>query len=107
MSIAFDTLQMAERLEKAGVPAEQAKVHIAILADLVKAKANRAAHPVTAASEAKRLCTEIIAYQKTLEAKIDQSKAEIKAGVIRWVVSVGIIQMALIAGLILTFIPAH
>lgn len=43
----------------------------------------------------------IRASLETLNAKIDRSAAELKAELIRWVVSVGLLQMALIAGLVL------
>ncbi len=118
MSIAFDTLQMAERLEKAGVPADQAKAHTAILADIFKEEENKAIDRFANASEMKQQFTEIVSTlkniegkidqtQKTVEAKIDTSSAEVKADLMRWVVSVGIIQIAFIAGLVLKFIPAN
>lgn len=39
-----------------------------------------------------------------LDSKIDQRAAEVKAELIRWVVSVGILQIALVAGLVLKFV---
>ena len=41
-----------------------------------------------------------IAIEK-LDAKIDKSVLDLKSELIRWMVSVGILQMALIAGLVL------
>ena len=50
---------------------------------------------------------ELVAIKASLDminAKIDKSSAEVKGELIRWVVSVGLLQMALIAGLVLRLV---
>jgi len=95
----FDTLKMAERLQEAGVPVEQAKMHAMVLAEAL----TEASYTDRFASEPK-VAAEFslirIALEK-LDAKIDKTAAELRTEMIRWVVTVGILQTGLISGLLL------
>ncbi|WP_232429632.1 MULTISPECIES: hypothetical protein [unclassified Janthinobacterium] len=110
-AIAFDTLKMAERLESAGMPAAQAKMQATVLAEVITAED---ASIVDRFSSKQDVAVELAAIKagiEKLDSKISQSAAEFKAlnsdtkaELIRWVVSVGILQMALVAGLVLKLV---
>jgi hypothetical protein len=110
-AIAFDTLKMAERLESAGMPAAQAKMQATVLAEVITAED---ASIVDRFSSKQDVAVELAAIKagiEKLDSKISQSAAEFKASnsdtkaeLIRWVVSVGILQMALVAGLVLKLV---
>lgn len=99
--VRFDTLRMVERLEFAGVPAAQAKALAAVLADAMGEEESR----LTANFSNKQdVSEELVVIKAALEkpdAKIDKTAAEVKSELVRWVGSVGILQMALIAGLVM------
>ncbi|MET0319346.1 MAG: hypothetical protein ABW069_01345 [Duganella sp.] len=112
-----------ERLEGAGFTNDQARTQAAVLAEVISAEhcavADRYAskqdvaqelHPINASLESVNLNIDtsiaalhakIGASLETLNAKIDKTAAEVKGELIRWVVSVGVLQMALIAALVL------
>lgn len=110
-AIAFDTLKMAERLENAGMPAAQAKMQATVLAEVITAED---ASIVDRFSSKQDVAVELAAIKagiEKLDSKISQNAAEFKAlnsdtksELIRWVVSVGILQMALVAGLVLKLV---
>lgn len=107
-SLPFDTLKMAERLESAGVPAAQAKVQAAVLAEVICAEDASISDRFFSKQEASQefasiraVIEKLDAKIEKLDAKIDRSASDVKSELIRWVVSVGILQMALIAGLVL------
>lgn len=155
-SLPFDTLEMVERLEDAGVPTAQAKVQVSMLAEVIRsedasisdrfvskqdviqelasirtliekldAKTNTRFEMLDAKIDSKfgmldakidskfgmldgkidanikTLDTKIDANIGMLDIKIDKSASDVKSELIRWVVTVGILQMALIAGLVL------
>lgn len=105
MSSPFDTLKMAERLESIGVPREQASLQAALLAELMCAEeAKNAARFARKPEVSLEFVSVKAALEKTearLDAKIETTAADLKSELIRWVVSVGILQMALIVGLVL------
>jgi peptidoglycan hydrolase CwlO-like protein len=134
VSLPFDTLEMVERLEGAGVPAAQAKVQVSMLAEAIRsedasisdrfvskqdvvqelasiralieklnAKIDSKIDMLDAKIDARigMLNTKIDAEIGMLDTKIDKSASDVKSELIRWVVTVGILQMALIAGLVL------
>jgi len=112
MSSPFDTLRMVERLESVGVPREQATMQASLLAEVMCAEESRNAERFASKPE---VSTEFVsitaALEKTetrLEAKIETTAADLKSELIRWVLtvvaSVGILQTALIAGLLLKFL---
>jgi hypothetical protein len=106
----FDTLKVAERLVQAGVPTKQARLQVRILVELVSALD---ASIVARFSSKEEVAQELVSFGSVtdkigtkldkLEKHIDIAAAEVKSEVIRWVVLMGILQMALIAGLVLTF----
>jgi len=101
----FDTLKMVERLESVGVPAEQARMHASLLAEAMSAEGasavERFADKQGVSLEFALIKATIEKLEIRLEAKIDKGLADLKSEMIRWVVSVGILQTALIAGLVL------
>ncbi|NHZ90376.1 DUF1640 domain-containing protein [Massilia sp. CCM 8733] len=111
-TIPFDTLKMAERLERAGFSVEQAKVQAAMLAEIVSAADASIVERFSSKHDVSRELTEIRSSIEKLDAKIDRTAADAKASVseakaepVRWVVGVGLLQMALIAGLVLKLVP--
>lgn len=115
VSVPFDTLKMVDRLVKAGVPTEQAKVQTELLAEVISAEdASILDRFITKQDVAQDFLSVKLALEKLeskidqLELKIDKSAAEVKGELIRWVVtvvvSVGILQMALITGLVLKLV---
>lgn len=104
-TIPFDTLKMMERLENAGFTNAQAKAQAEVLAEVIgKESANvaeRYSSKQDVAQELSGIKASIESLGTTLNLKIDRSAAEVKSELIRWVVSVGVLQMALIAALIL------
>lgn len=110
-AIAFDTLKMAERLESAGMPAAQAKMQATVLAEVITAEDASIADRFSSKQDVAVELAAIKAGIEKLDSKISQSAAEFKAlnsdtkaELIRWVVSVGILQMALVAGLVLKLV---
>ncbi|MBV8635043.1 MAG: hypothetical protein JO002_11170 [Burkholderiaceae bacterium] len=102
----FDTLKMAERLQEAGVPVEQAKMHAVVLAEAL----TEASYTDRFASEPKvsaEFALVKIALEKLdakidkVDAKIDKTAAELRTEMIRWMVTLGIVQTGLISGLFL------
>ena len=105
-AIPFDTLKMAERLERAGFSIEQAKVQAAMLAEIIGAEDASIVERFSSKHDVSRELTESRSSIEKLEAKIDRTVSEAKAELVRWVVGVGLLQMALIAGLVLKLLPA-
>ncbi|UOD30369.1 DUF1640 domain-containing protein [Massilia violaceinigra] len=105
-AIPFDTLKMADRLERAGFSNEQAKVQAAMLAEIIGAEDASIVERFSSKQDLSRELTEIRSSIEKLDAKIDRTVSEAKAELVRWVVGVGLLQMALIAGLVLKLLPA-
>ena len=119
----LDTLKMAERLEGAGVPVGQARMHALVLSDALDEAIRaeeawivaRCANKAEVSSEfcevrsaLEKLDAKIDKVASTLDAKIVATAAELKSELIRWVltvsVSVGALQLALISGLLLKLV---
>jgi hypothetical protein len=95
-TITFDTLQFVQRLKKAGIKEPEAEAIAEAVRD-VQTNSDVATKHDLAAVEAK------------LQAKIAETKVEIertKAELVRWVVTVGVLQTAIIAGLVMRLIPS-
>lgn len=106
--IAFDTLKMAERFQSVGFSAEQAKMTATILAEVIGALdariADRFSSKQDVALELAGIRSDIDALRhemKTMSADTKTMIADTKAELVRWVVAVGLLQMALISGLVL------
>jgi DNA-binding transcriptional MerR regulator len=92
-TLTFDTLQFVQRLKKAGVKDAEAEAIAEAVRD-VQANADLATK-----SDLKRDLAEVKAG---LEVKIAETKAEL----VKWVVSVGVLQTAIIAALLMKLIPS-
>jgi hypothetical protein len=104
----FDTPKMVERLEEAGVPSEQARAHASVLVDVVSAAEasimDRAATKQAVEHELNQIKIALERFEARVEVRfagVDARLAELKTDLFRWVVSVGILQTALIAALVL------
>lgn len=115
MAIPFDTLKMMERLEKAGVPAEQAKVQTELLAEVISAEdasiSDRFSAKQEVTSELVKMNFELTAFRQEIKTDVNKLRQEMevqnantKAEITRWVVSVGVLQIALIAGLVIKLV---
>ena len=108
----FDTPRVVERLEGAGVPAEQARMHASVFADVlqqtISAEGECMAERFANKQETGVEFSQIKVSLEKLDAKIDTTAAELKSELVRWmvsvVVSVGVLQTALIAGLLLKIV---
>lgn len=99
--IAFDTLKMVERFESAGFSVDQAKMTATVLAEIISAEDASIADRFASKQDVAMELAAIRAAIERIDSKIDKSSAELRSELIRWVVSVGILQMALISGLVL------
>jgi hypothetical protein len=81
-TLTFDTLKFANQLKAAGVPDKQAEAEATALADVM--------------AEA----------VKTSDFATKRDLAELKAELVKWVVTVGVLQTAIIAALVMKLIPS-
>ncbi|MDR0577541.1 MAG: CCDC90 family protein [Candidatus Accumulibacter sp.] len=88
-TLTFDTLQVVQRLKKAGLDESQAEAIAETFRD-VQTSADVATRQDVSIAEAR------------LEARISETKAEL----VKWVISVGVLQTALIAALLIRLIPS-
>jgi hypothetical protein len=96
MTLTFDTLQFVQRLKKAGINETEAEAIAEAVRDSQENANMATKQDITA------LRKEIEVVKAGREAKI----AETKADLIRWVVSVGVLQTAIIAALLMRLIPS-
>jgi hypothetical protein len=86
-AISFDTLKFSKRLKDAGVPDKQAEAEAEALAEVFEVNLSDLA--------TKQDLREV-------ELKLEARLAETKADLIRWVVSAGIVQTAVIGALVMS-----
>jgi hypothetical protein len=105
--LTFDTLQFARRLKKAGIKEMEAEaiteaVRDALASTVVAIKRELAAFEANLATKRDILTPEV----KIAETKCDLKVkiAETKADLIRWIVSMGVLQTAIISTLILKLV---
>lgn len=79
----------------------QAKMQAAVLAEVISAEGSSIAERFSGKQAVSQELVAIKAWPDMLHSKIDKIAAEVKGELIRWVVSVSVLQMALIAGLVL------
>ena len=117
-TIGFDTLKMVERLESAGFTLPQARMQASVLAEVIGAEDASIVDRFSSKQDAAQDLAAVRAENGKLESKIDkldskiaQSAAELKVAIadtrselIRWMVSVGILQMALVAALVIKLV---
>lgn len=112
----FDTEKMVEQLEDAGVPQAQARAHVSLLVNSITTNEASIIEHCASKQEVADQVTPIKAEFEKLrlhvDAEFEKQRLDFKAGLgdtradlIKWVVSVGILQMALIAALVLKFVP--
>lgn len=110
--IAFDTQKMVERFQSAGFSADQAKMTTSILAEVIAEEDARIAERfsnkqdltlelVGIRSDIHTLRLELHQEVHTLRQEMKTMNADTKAELVRWMVGVGLLQMALVTGLVL------
>lgn len=115
MAIPFDTLKMMDRLEKAGVPPEQARVQTELMVEVISAEDSSISERFSAkqdvTSELVRMNFELTAFRQEIKTDVSNLRQEMlvqnantKTEITRWVVTVGVLQIALIAGLVLKLV---
>lgn len=104
----FDTQKMVERLEGAGVPPAQARVHTALLGEAISTLQATMIEHCASKEDLARVEVRMDTGFKSLEEHLATATALLRAAIsdtrsdlMKWVVTVGILQMALIAGLVL------
>jgi len=82
----FDTLTWARKLEKTGIPAEQAEAHVEMFSEVIE----------------KNVCTKqnLAEVKKDIIMKIEKIKGNINAQIARWVLGVSAIQATVLVSLI-------
>lgn len=85
MSIPFDTLDYAKKLETAGVPASQAEAQAKILADVL---GRAVAFPHDLTTLERSLVSEIKASEQRLDSKIDVNMANVRGQInlVKWMI---------------------
>ncbi|HEU4853189.1 MAG TPA: hypothetical protein VFT37_13655 [Telluria sp.] len=98
----IDTLRVADTLRESGVPDEQARAHASVLAEALRARDNEIDTPI--GSGLQQEFSPLKHAFSRLEAKIDTSFSKLEAELIVWIVSVGALQTALNAALLLNLL---
>ena len=108
MSLPFDTQKMVDRLEHAGVTGEQARAHVEVLAEAMADRDERYANKQEVQQELNDIRATLVRLEAklgiglaSLDSKIDKAVADLRSEMIRWVVSVGLLQTALISALLI------
>jgi beta-phosphoglucomutase-like phosphatase (HAD superfamily) len=104
----FDTQKMVERLEGVGVPPAQARMHTVLLAEAISAVETTIIERCASKQDLERLEARVEVRMAGFDARLagfDARLAELKSELIRLVVTVGVLQTALIAALLLKLTP--
>jgi hydroxylamine reductase (hybrid-cluster protein) len=114
-AVTFDTLQFVQRLKKAGIKENEAEAIAEAVRDVQANTKNELEQRITESNtnlatkyDIETVRKDIETVKKDLEVKIAETKAEIahtKADLVKWVVSVGVLQSALIGALLLRLLP--
>lgn len=116
-AIAFDTLKFTKRLREAGVPEKQAEAEAEAVQDALREviadfEKSRLAD-VSTKLDIKELDAKLETTRdflrrdiKESELKLEAKIAETNANLVKWVVSAGVLQFALIAALLLTLLKS-
>jgi hypothetical protein len=117
-AISFDTLQFVQRLKKAGIKETEAEAiaeavrdvqtntDVATKYDLAEVKAKLETSDLATKRDLAESKTELKHDLAVVEAKLEAKIAETKAELVKWVVSAGVLQTAIIAMLIMKLIPS-
>jgi phage shock protein A len=107
MSRPFDTQKMVDRLEQAGFTGEQARAHVEVLAEAMAERDERYANKQDVQQQFNDIRTTLVRLEAkvdTLDLKIDKAVAEVRAQLIHWMVSVGLLQTTLISALLIKLV---
>jgi hypothetical protein len=99
-TITFDTLQFVQRLKKAGIKEPEAEAIAEAVRDM------QTSADVATKHDLAEVKTELKHDLAIIDAKLEAKIAETKAELVRWVVTVGVLQTAIIAGLVMKSIPS-
>lgn len=113
MTVAFDTLKLARRLETAGFPTKQAQDTAEALAEALTANVASQADIQSVQSEIRELGlqlraeireveTRLRAEIREVELKLRADMASLRAELIKWAVGIGIAAVLAIGGMILS-----
>jgi len=97
--ITFDALRLVERFQNAGFSFDQAKMMVTVLAEVIGAEDARIAERY---SNKQDIVWEPVGTRSATHLLRQEMKtriADIKVELVLWVVGIGLLQMALIAGL--------
>lgn len=108
----LDTQKMVERLETAGVPPAHARAYVAVLLDAISSADAHYALRLATKDELAQGLADVRAEIRQLETRMETGFAQIRAEManlrtelIKWVVTVGILQTTLITALVLKLVP--
>jgi hypothetical protein len=109
MTVAFDTLKLARRLEAAGFPTKQAQDTSEALADTLTANVASQADIHAVQGDIRELglqlraeINEVGAEIREVELRLRAEMALLRAGLIKWMVGVGIAAVIAMGGMIMT-----
>ncbi|GAB3400100.1 CCDC90 family protein [Massilia agilis] len=108
----LDTQKMVEQLEAAGVSHAQARAYVSVLLDAISSADAHYASRHAGKDELVKGLGDLRTEMRQLETRMETGFAQIRAEmanlrteVIKWVVTVGILQTALITALIVKLVP--
>jgi hypothetical protein len=102
MTVAFDTLKLARRLEAAGFPTKQAQDTSEALADTLTANVASQADIHAVQGDIRELGLQLRAEIREVELRLRAEMALLRAGLIKWMVGVGIAAVIAMGGMIMT-----
>lgn len=105
-TLTIDTYALVSKLKEAGIPEQQAVAQIEIITKTIDAAIEQARHDyeldnLATKRDLKELEVELRKDIEILRLETKRDIAESKAELIRWVVSVGVLQTVLISALVL------
>src|SRR5712691_8851612 len=102
MTVAFDTLKLARRLEAAGFSTKQAQDTSEALADALTTNLASRTDIQAVQGETRALGLQLRAEIREVELRLRADMASLRAELIRWVVGVGIAAVIATGGMIIT-----
>jgi hypothetical protein len=101
MTVAFDTLKLARRLEAAGFPTKQAQDTAEALGDTLTATVATQSDIQTLQSDIRRVEAKLLAEIREAELRLRAEIATLRVEMIKWVVGVGVAEVLAIGGMLL------
>jgi hypothetical protein len=102
MTVAFDTLKLARRLEAAGFPTKQAQDTSEALADTLTTNVASQADIHAVQGDIRELGLQLRAEIREVELRLRAEMALLRAELIKWMVGVGIAAVIAMGGMIMT-----